>query len=176
MLEIEIKVRVPSIHLIRNNIISSGGKRTEKLTEKDTYYNAPHRDFGETDEALRVREAGGKVQVTYKGPKDTILGSKIREEINLGIESAPVFDTIITRLGFREVATVTKEREYFQLDDFSIALDEVNTLGSFVEVELITDSDPAEAAERIDRIAEKLEIKGERIVISYLELLLSTRS
>ena len=174
MLEIEIKVRVPDINEVRDRIIAKGGILSETLTEHDTYYNAPHRDFGVTDEALRLRETRIKTTVTYKGPKNTILGSKIREELNLEIPDPATFDKIITHLGFFPVAIVRKKREYYRCDDFTISLDQVEGLGDFIEIELITANDPASAAERVDIMAKEIGVTGERITVSYLELLLST--
>lgn len=173
MLEIEIKVRVSDTEAIKNQILKKGGRHSETTVEDDTYYNAPHRDFGETDEALRVRSASGRTTVTYKGPKDTILGSKIREEQNVNIDDAESFGTILKNLGFRTVANVKKVREYYTYEDFSIALDDVEGLGTFIEIELITDNEINKAARRVDQLAEELGVTGERISISYLELLLS---
>ena len=175
MLEIEIKVRVPDLESIRKRITACGGVLTERLTEHDSYYNAPHRDFGITDEALRLRQAGGKTVVTYKGPKSTILGSKVREELNLDISDPKTFDKIITSLGFKLVAVVLKDREYYQYQDYTISLDKVEGLGDFVEIELITESNAELAASRIDTTAKEMGVIGERITSSYLELLLSTR-
>ncbi|MBN1167549.1 MAG: class IV adenylate cyclase [Methanospirillaceae archaeon] len=173
MYEVEIKVRVPLIDTIRQAIRKEGGIFSEVLTETDHYYNAPHRDFSQTDEALRIRITENKTIITYKGPKETIQGTKIRKETNLEIRSFPDADSILTSLGFYPVAVVIKKREYWTLGDFSIALDEVAGLGSFVEVELISEDDTAEMAARIDLLSKKLGILGERITVSYLELLCS---
>ncbi len=175
MLEIEIKVKVSHTDEIKNRILAIGGKHSETVVEEDLYYNAPHRDFAETDEALRVRSAGEKTILTYKGPKNTLMGSKIREECNVLLDNAGTFDTILKNLGFRPVAHVRKLREYYTYQDFSIALDNVDHLGEFVEIELITENNAEYAAKRVDELAEKLGVVGERISISYLELLLSTQ-
>lgn len=174
MFEVEIKVRISDIKTIRDVIQSYGGIFSETLIEKDQYYNAPHRDFQKTDEALRIRETDNKTIVTYKGPKETIQGSKVRSETNLLVNSAISADTILQSLGFFRVAVVTKKREYWKCQDFSIALDEVEGLGSFIEIELISDTDLADVANRIDRFSKELGIFGERITVSYLELLSST--
>jgi len=173
MLEIEIKVKVPDITAIRDQTIACGGVLSETLNEYDTYYNAPHRDFGVTDEALRLRQTGIKTTVTYKGPKNTILGSKIREELNLEITDPETFDRIVTFLGFVPVAVVKKRREYYHCEDFTVSLDQVEGLGDFVEIELITENNAEKAAIRVDLMAKKIGVIGERITASYLELLLS---
>ncbi len=174
MFEIEIKVRIPDINTIREAIKAHGGIFSETLIEKDNYYNAPHRNFAETDEALRIRETDNGTVMTYKGPKETIQGSKVRSETNLTINSGKDAETILQSLGFFRVAEVIKKREYWKYQDFSIALDEVEGLGSFIEIELLSDTDIAEVAARIDRFSKELGIVGERITVSYLELLCST--
>ncbi|HWQ67536.1 MAG TPA: class IV adenylate cyclase [Methanospirillum sp.] len=176
MLEIEIKVRISEITQVRDRIIAGGGILSEILTEHDTYYNAPHRDFGVTDEALRLRRTEKKTTVTYKGPKNTILGSKVRDELNLDIHDADTFVNIIRHLSFFPVADVIKEREYYQYGDFTISLDQVKDLGQFIEIELITENDAENAAIRVDKIAKEIGVVGERITSSYLELLLIRQS
>jgi adenylate cyclase class 2 len=103
------------------------------------------------------------------------MGSKIREECNVQLDNAGAFDTILKNLGFKPVAHVRKLREYYTYQDFSIALDNVDHLGEFVEIELITENNAENAAKRVDELAETLGVVGERISISYLELLLSTQ-
>jgi adenylate cyclase, class 2 len=176
MLEIEIKVRISDMKQISNRILNLGGDYSETQTEEDTYYNAPNRDFGLTDEALRVRQTGKKDIITYKGPKNTLMGSKIREEYNVSIDDPISFNSILERLGYRPVAHVKKIREYYTYEDFSIALDNVDDLGTFIEIELITENEIQKAARRVDELAEKLGVTGERISTSYLELLLSKHS
>ena len=54
-LEIEIKVKVPSLDPIRKKLLANGAELIADQVEHDLYYNAPHRDFAVTDEALRIR-------------------------------------------------------------------------------------------------------------------------
>ena len=70
------------------------------MHEHDIYYNAPHRDFGQTDEAVRVRYTDDHAVVTYKGPKIKKFGLKAREELNFAVESGETFETMLDRLGF----------------------------------------------------------------------------
>ena len=69
MLEIELKVRVNSLDPIRQNLKNRHAEFRGKQHEHDIYYNAPHRDFGSTDEALRVRYTKDHALITYKGKK-----------------------------------------------------------------------------------------------------------
>lgn len=52
----EVEVKVPADHqAVRSALAGVGAARVETLAQADTYFDAPHRDFAETDEALRVR-------------------------------------------------------------------------------------------------------------------------
>src|SRR4051794_9275883 len=78
-----------------------------ELEEADHYFNAPDRDFAETDEALRVRRIGASNRVTYKGPKRDAQ-TKTRTEIEVGFDAgqaaAEDFMRLLQNLGYRAVA------------------------------------------------------------------------
>jgi len=170
MLEIELKVRVDGLGPVRQRLQQLGAEFCRRVHEHDVYYNAPHRDFAGTDEALRVRYADGTAVVTYKGAKIKNLGLKAREELNTAVESGEVFGQILDRLGFTRTAEVNKWRETYRFQDASIALDEVESLGTFVEIEVITDTGTHAATEKIEKIKKELGITGVAILASYLEL------
>ena len=76
-------------------------------------FNAPDRDFAQTDEALRIRRVGSFNFLTYKGPKQD-RQTKTRTEIEValapGPEAAEAMSQLVTRLGYRPVAVVAKTR------------------------------------------------------------------
>jgi adenylate cyclase class 2 len=144
--------------------------------EHDIYYNAPHRDFGITDEAVRVRYTDDHAVVTYKGPKIKKYGLKAREELNFAVESGEVFETMLARLGFTRTTEVNKWRETFRLGTATISLDTVDELGTFAEIEVITGDEGENPTALIETIAQEIGADGEPILASYLELLLSERS
>ena len=124
---------------------------------------------------LRVRYSSGRTIITYKGPKRRDLQFKAREEINVNVDEGPEFERILERIGFRKTAVVDKVREYYSFENASIALDEVNGLGSFVEIEVMKSESDALETSTIKNIAEKIGVRGEQILASYLELLLAKR-
>ena len=175
MLEIELKVRVNSLEHVRRKLEQRKARFCGRVHEHDVYYNAPHRDFSRTDEALRVRYADGKAVVTYKGAKIKNLGLKAREELNTAIQSGEIFENILARLGFVRTAEVNKWRENYSLGNASVALDDVEHLGTFVEIEVLADADAQNAKTGIERLAKELGVEGKPILASYLELQLSTQ-
>lgn len=173
MLEVEAKFAVPDVSRIRARLNRQGVRMTRRQQERDVYYNAPHRDFGETDEALRVRYDDTGVTVTYKGPKVRVGSAKAREEFNLAVASGETLEEILSRLGFRRAATVSKAREFYETGDTTVTLDDVEGLGTFIEIEILTESDREDAARRIGVTAKGLGVDGPPIYTSYLEMLVS---
>lgn len=173
MLEIELKVRVPGLDPVRESLRKMNARYRGKAHERDVYYNAPHRDFSKTDEALRVRYVNDSAVVTYKGEKIKNYGLKAREEFNTAVESGEVFEQILARLCFTRTAQVSKWRETYTLGQATVSLDEVEGLGTFVEIEVISEGEMNTALPEIGNLKKELGITGEAILDSYLELLLS---
>jgi len=142
----------------------------------NTIFITMHRDFAVTDEAIRIRYTNDHAVVTYKGAKIQSSGLKAREELNTAVESGEIFELVLDRLGFKKTAEVNKWRENYKLGTIAISLDSVDELGTFAEIEIMTEEDDSDASVKIEKIAKDLGIQGEPILASYLELLLSKRS
>jgi len=175
MLEVELKVKIPSLDPVREQLVKRNARSCEKVHEHDVYYNAPHRDFSITDEAVRVRYTGDHAVVTYKGPKIKQFGLKAREELNFAVESGETFETMLDRLGFTKTLEVDKWRETYTLGTVSISLDTVDGLGTFAEIEVMVKDESDNPTEQIGKIAREIGADGEPILASYLELLLAKR-
>jgi adenylate cyclase class 2 len=176
MLEFELKIRISSLDPVRQQLIEHNARFCGRIHEHDIYYNAPHRNFGVTDEAIRVRYTNDHAIVTYKGAKIKTSGLKVREELNTLVDSGAVFEQMLDRLGFSRTAEVNKWRENYRLSGAAITLDEIEDLGTFVEIEILAEDENSNTAVRIEEIAKEIGVSGEPILASYLELLLSKRS
>ena len=55
MYEVELKLRADH-DTVRTALDDAGATPDRRVRQVDTYYDAPHREFAETDEALRLRE------------------------------------------------------------------------------------------------------------------------
>lgn len=175
MIEVEVKAHT-DLDYTRELLEEQGARFVETEHHFDSYYNAPHRDFAHTDEALRIRSRNGKAFLTYKGKKmDSI--SKTREEFETPVDPESMRNILLS-LGFREYGVVKKARDVYKLDDFVIALDSVEKLGEFIEVELGAESetDIKQNTKRIFEFLDKLGIgKEESIRKSYLELMMEEK-
>jgi len=175
MMEYEVKIRVRSLQPVRNRLAALGFRPETNLTERDIYFNSPGRDFGTTDEALRVRSTAEGTSLTYKGPRAGIAGVKGREEVIVSVNPGGAMEEILLRLGFTRTAVVEKNREMYRVEGTFVALDEVSGLGPFVEIEAPAGLGADEAITLIARVRGRLGVKGRETPLSYLEMILARR-
>ena len=112
--EVEQKFKAADVEALRLALGELGVQWHDMLHQADHYFNHPARDFGRTDEALRLRQVGNQNFITYKGPKiDT--ATKTRRELELplpgGTDVARQYSELLKALGFVSVATVRKTRQ-----------------------------------------------------------------
>jgi adenylate cyclase class 2 len=177
--EVEQKHRVPVEAELVARLKERGVDIEKPIEQSDQYFAHPCRDFAKTDEALRIRVVDNKSFVTYKGPK-VDKATKTRHEIELPLDPADhdgsQFASLLATLGFTPVAVVRKQRRAFSLTagDYEVdgALDQLEGLGCFAELELqATDENLDAAKQTIAKLAADLEL-GPSERRSYLEMLL----
>jgi adenylate cyclase class 2 len=180
VLEVEVKFAVSDFAPLEAKLASWGAQVQPLRRDQDQYFNAPDRDFAQTDEALRIRSIGETNCITYKGRKiDSETKSRPEIEVGLadGTAAAHNFGQILIRLGYRPTAVVLKSRRIacWSREGFALqaSLDEVDHVGRFAEVEtLVEESRFSEAKAAVLAAAAELGmIQPERR--SYLNLLLS---
>ena len=179
MFEVELKFAVPNPEPVIRELMSCGAIQQPALAQSDLYLAHPSRDFAQTDEALRIRSIGPETRVTYKGPvvsETTKTRRELEIKIEPGPEAAETFRQIWLALGFRQVREVRKIRHPMDLRlgnrDWDIAWDEVQGLGSYLEIEtLANESELGEAQAAILVLANSLGLSCQERK-SYLELLL----
>ena len=153
MYEVELKFPLSDLWPVAAQLAAMGARPDAPIWQSDLYFAHPQRDFEKTDEALRIRTVGERNFVTYKGP---VIDSrtKTRHEIEVPLGDGPdvarQFAEVLEALGFRRVREVRKHRIPHHLTcdgrKFEIVLDEVDDLGSFVEIETLADETERSAA------------------------------
>ncbi|WP_144920204.1 class IV adenylate cyclase [Halorubrum salsamenti] len=196
MFEVEIKVPA-DVDAVRERLREAGAERVDARRQRDAYYDAPHRDFAETDEALRVRRESPlsveavpgspdvarsdeeppaeTAKLTYKGPR-LDEGSKTRVEHETAVDDGEAIDGVLSGLGFDPAAVVEKRREFWSFAGFTVTLDAVDGVGEFVEIEREVDDESAIEATRDEALAalDRLGLDGDsQVRTSYLGLLLA---
>ena len=185
MIEVELKfeIQLPeTLESVRDRFVAMGAVGHLVNVQSDEYLNDPLRDFAKQDKALRIRNSDGRYFMTYKGPGLDAF-AKIRHEIEMPLESAACAEQLkqaFIGIGFVAVARVSKRREtmtiLWQDKNVEICLDQVDEVGSFVEVELVIedDGDVESAKHTLSSLAQQVGLSG-AIKTSYLELLLNGR-
>lgn len=172
----EVKANVNDFSDVEKKLKQIGAVKINTEHQEDAYYNAPHRDFAETDEALRIREIPedgyNRIILTYKGAKIDDI-SKTRKEIEVEVSDSKNTASILENLGFRMAAKVTKDRDIYHFKEFIITLDTVHNVGTFVEIETEAQEgeDTSSSIQRIFDIYKTLGIVEGFERRSYLELM-----
>lgn len=189
MLEIELKASLEPRTVSRlKDRLDAEFSLLRTLSERDIYYNAPDRDFRQTDEALRIRRQETDRVVTlltYKGPKTDDL-SNTRIELETELADDDKIHGILAALGYTLILTVDKQRlEYTGQTDLgpvTICLDQVEGLGAFIELEHLapddlSDEERESVRNRLLSLLDDLEVPGRSLTRqSYLELLIQRQA
>ena len=162
--EIEIKLRVREVSPILERIRSAGYRESvARVFEANTLYDTPQHSLREKQTLLRLRDAGGRSVITWKGPP--VAGPhKNRPEIETTLGSADAMARIFQELGYQPTFRYEKFRTEFARPGApgTITLDET-PIGNFLELE--------GPADWIDETAEQLGFqRSEYILDSYGKL------
>ena len=158
MIEIEVKLKITDLAVLEKKLLEQGYKLIETLRETDTYFDGGINGIKKSGQALRVRRTfncvTGKEQsaITFKGEKiDTV--SMARLELETAVENGEVTERILCALGFYPVQPiVVKIRKILRNGDICACLDDVQELGTFLELEIMAESEEARPA-ALERIA-----------------------
>lgn len=163
--ETEIKIKLSDKEYKDLKIIlDQQGKFLKEAHQKDTYYSPSHRDFTKPKypyEWLRIGERGNQIIINYKHwYPEGVEHNTYCDEYEVEIDDAVNMDRIFKVFDLKEIAVVDKHRiTYSYLDKYEIALDNVEKLGYFVEIEVKKyDADPIEEYEQLLKIARLLHL------------------
>ncbi len=163
-LEIEVKLPIKEPEKVKERLRMMGFAMEQTLLQTDTYFNSTAYDLKSQDKALRLRwtshpgEEKGKHILTYKGPKlDQI--SMTRTELEVEISDPKKTEAILNGLGYVPgKVQVKKERISYRKGPLLAALDTVEGLGSFLELEMLRkdEEDREEGTREMERVITEL--------------------
>jgi predicted adenylyl cyclase CyaB len=163
---IEIKARVHDLVTLRQPVVELPASGPELLLQRDTFYSV-------LQGRLKLREFGDKTSELIYYQRPDKAGPKTSKYAR-----TPISDTASMRELLGQIletkAVVTKRREVFLTGATRIHLDEVDGLGSFMELEVVlsegaTDSDGGCIA---SLLMERLGIRHEDLIEqAYVDLL-----
>jgi len=160
-----------------------------KLSQRDYYFTPPSLDVGEKGSVVRVREDVHKegkrrIALSYKTPNKPVGGVEAREEIEVDVlGDVHTLIELLKRIKVKPIVSVKKERTEYTLTykgtSFTVTLDQVETLGSFVEIELLSGrkGDVQRLIALGEELAAKLNIDiSKKIGLGYHELMLMRKT
>ena len=138
MREIEIKARVRNKDHLLQLISQENIKLSPPIRQHDVVYAVPGvKDNAPGSVWLRLRTEND--QKTIFTLKKQHRGSLDSIEHETEITNRDEMEKIISTLGFTLYSNLTKTRQKAKLNDVEICIDEVQDLGTFIEVEKLTD-------------------------------------
>ena len=165
--ETEIKLRIADPGSTAAHLRSAGFRESvTRLFEANTLYDRPDEQLRNSGTLLRLRQAGAKNVITWKGPGQP-GPHKSRPEVETGIESLDALAQILESLGYTRTFRYEKYRTEFLRggEPGVVTLDET-PIGNFLELE--------GPAEWIDRTASELGFSpADYILDSYGRLYLA---
>ncbi len=134
--EIEIKLRIPDAASGRLLLERAGYHIiAPRVYEANIVFDTPGRDLRARGELLRLRTAGQRHIVTFKG-RARPGPHKDREELEVAVTDAAAFEQILNRLGLEPVFRYEKYRtEYQQPGGQGTATLDETPIGDFLELE-----------------------------------------
>ncbi len=147
-IEIEIQVNIENSKLLIDFLEKNANFKKENH-QIDEYFSPTHRNFTEirpVKEWLRLRDSGGKHFITYKNWHygEDGKSSDYCDEYETKIEDLDQLKKILDILNFKPIVKVDKIRKIWIYKDYEIAIDSVNGLGDFLEIEYIGENEKVE--------------------------------
>jgi len=132
--EREIKFRSDDLAQLRERLGELEAERVGPAAFEDNWILDRGDELLSQGRILRLRTDGARSHLTFKGPMRMEGKLKVREEYEIGIESADDARALFEKLGYAVVRRYQKVREEWQLGGVTIALDHT-PIGDYAEFE-----------------------------------------
>lgn len=139
-LEIEAKLKVDDLDVVRRRLRERSARMRGLFMETNVFFDTRDRRLLSTDEGLRLRinrderSRQERSVITFKGPR--LAGPlKSREEIELTVDCPTRAVSLLKHLGYARILSFEKLRESWELNGCEVELDTLPLIGTFVEIE-----------------------------------------
>lgn len=145
MHEVEVKAVLKDKDAVMKVLAALGCSFSEPVTESDILYAedvSSMEAYNRNSSFLRIRERGdGKIIFTLKYHPDRHEGrpDSMPLEHEVEISSKDEMEKMLLLMGYQEAVRIDKMRQKSHHKKWEICIDEVEGLGSFIELEELTD-------------------------------------
>ncbi len=147
--EIEVKARVGDHAVLLVKLSTIGCELSEPIIQDDSIFvnfEGPFTDYKPGTNFLRLRKSKGKTVFNLKQPQSNELDC-IEHETE--VADPEQMRNILKYMGYHEAVQVHKKRQKAKYKEYEICVDEVEGLGSFIEVEKMSDEDGEKVQEEL---------------------------
>ena len=132
--EIEVKFYVSDLKAIQTQLERLGAQLSQLRTlEVNLRYDTSDGELARSFRVLRLRQDTA-ARLTFKGPARAQDGARIRQEIEMEVESFEQAKALLAALGYQVNMFYEKYRTKYELEDVHLDLDEM-PYGNFIELE-----------------------------------------
>lgn len=169
MQEVEVKAWLKNRQAVEQFLAKLGCELSSPISQKDRVFISREITFNQIrpgTNVLRLRDEDGKIIFTFKQPGVVQL-QKLEHEVT--VSDAEEMTRILEHLGYYQVTAFNKVRQKCKFGKYEICLDEVEGLGSFIEVEqLVADGDLDAVTVGLWQFLGTLGVKPEdRVLVGY---------
>ena len=177
-MEVEVRAKIKNFPGLKRKLKAMGAKFGRVLNQKDLIFypeEAIRKKAQKSgDIILRIRDENGKGFFGLKGLTDR-KGVWLEHEFL--VDNPREARAMIETLGFRRLITLEKKRVSGRLGKIIFCLDEIKSLGNYLEMEIITTRKRSqEAQEKIKKIFSRLGIdKRDFVRLGYPQIILKKK-
>ena len=137
MREIEVKAKVHDLNELLKRASELGIKLSNPIIQQDQTY-APTVSHDDPNwNIFRIRKQGGRIILTMKYRASTRPRDNYELETDISNEADII--QILNRLGYSPGVCINKTRRIASYKDMEICIDKVEALGTYIEVEKMTE-------------------------------------
>ena len=135
-LETEIKLAVADVREAKRSLVQNGFRISRRrVFERNLVFDTGERELRGSGKLLRLRQAGKRARLTFKGPPESGK-HKRREEREVAIGDLPEFQAILERLGYFISFVYEKYRtEYVEAKARGVVTIDETPIGDYLEIE-----------------------------------------
>lgn len=172
MREIELKFRVKDQKAFLDKLQCLGCRIAAPLQQIDTVFVNDLNNVESTKDSIwiRIRQEEGHVELNLKKQSSKIQES---QEIEFRVESYEKVTQFLETLGYKKWVIVNKKRRYTTYLNYNLCLDEVEKLGTFIEIELLVDdTDKRDYMDQLMSFARDLGLDESNIINSHYDTMI----
>lgn len=182
MKEIEIKARVTNFEELISQLNTLGCIFSDEEVQTDRVYVQKVGDvttYLSNTHFVRIRHKSDNSYVfTVKADLSKLPSSQghlVKKEAETNVSDGQALEDILFMMGYQLSNTVIKRRRKANFNDLEICLDKVDDLGTFIEVERLSDDEPAKILEEISLFLESLGVYSQDQVKKGYDILMLER-